>query len=296
MIPRFQTRNIAKIIQSTEQKEGVGARVRRSIGSVALPEFSPFLMLDHFKVEEGAGFPDHPHRGQETVTYMLKGAFDHEDFTGHRGRINAGDLQWMTAGKGIVHSEMPVPGEVNEGLQLWVDLPSEKRLCEPRYQELKSDDIPKWRGDNNVVVKVIAGRAGNIKSPVQTYTKTWYLDITIERGGQISQIIPHNWNAFIYTIQGNASISSHQVGPFHTVVLDLAGEGVTISNESKETVRMVLIAGERLDQRQRTYQHGPFVMDDQAGVMRTIHDYQTGTNGFERARDWRSEIGSRMTG
>src|SRR5690606_31441282 len=134
-------RSIQKVVKAISQSEGSGARVRRSIGTPQLRNFSPFLMLDHFTIGKGAGFPDHPHRGQETITYLLSGSVDHEDFAGHKGTIGPGDLQFMTAGRGIVHAEMPgqqsedAEGGIQEntGMQLWVDLPKELKFCEPRY-------------------------------------------------------------------------------------------------------------------------------------------------------------------
>ncbi|KAF4972391.1 hypothetical protein FSARC_1050, partial [Fusarium sarcochroum] len=156
-------RAIRKVFLAVEQSEGAGARVRRSIGTPQLRNFSPFLMLDHFSVKPGAGFPDHPHRGQETITYLLQGGMDHEDFAGNRGTLSAGDLQFMTAGKGIMHAEMPqqnADGSANVGLQLWVDLPKELKACEPRYRDLRGSEIPIANvDDDKVTVKVISGQS-----------------------------------------------------------------------------------------------------------------------------------------
>ena len=140
---KFTQRHVIKQVLSREQAEGAGARVRRSIGTRELNNLDPFLMLDEFSVKKGAGFPDHPHRGFETATYMLEGSFKHEDFTGRAGTIDAGDLQWMTAGKGIVHAEMPnVPqGVTARGLQLWINLPKANKMMDPRYQELKDEEV-----------------------------------------------------------------------------------------------------------------------------------------------------------
>ncbi|CAI8037982.1 Pirin-like protein [Geodia barretti] len=151
-------RAIVKKVLSVEQAEGVGARVRRSVGRPELRNLDPFLMLDEFKVTKPAGFPDHPHRGFETVTYMLKGSFKHEDFCGHRGTINPGDLQWMTAGRGIVHAEMPASQGENIGLQLWINLSQRDKMVEPQYQELLESEIPHVSGEG-VHVAVIAGNS-----------------------------------------------------------------------------------------------------------------------------------------
>src|SRR5690606_1923782 len=151
-------RSIQKVVKALSQSEGAGARVRRSIGTPQLRNLSPFLMLDHFTIAEGAGFPDHPHRGQETITYLLSGSVDHEDFAGNAGTIGPGDLQFMTAGRGIVHAEMPGKQATedgkkaeNTGMQLWVDLPKELKFCEPRYRDLKATEIPLAKSDDGKV-------------------------------------------------------------------------------------------------------------------------------------------------
>lgn len=291
----FVSRTVTKVVKAIEQSEGVGARVRRTIGTRQLRNLSPFLMLDHFSVPYGAGFPDHPHRGQETVTYMLDGAFEHEDFVGHAGRIETGDLQWMTAGKGIMHSEMPVkqPGnKPNVGLQLWVDLPEKHKLTEPRYQELRDADIPRAKPNDKVAIKVISGDSFGVKSPVQTLVGVWYLDVKIAPGGKVNQSLPENWTTFMYTLTGRPSIAGTEVDPFNTVVLSTAGEGITVENNGTEEVRFVIISGEPLEQ--RVVQHGPFVMTSEEGIYEAIRDFSSNSNGFERAKGWRSEIGKSM--
>ncbi|CAM9175324.1 unnamed protein product [Discosporangium mesarthrocarpum] len=163
-----------QVILSRKQSEGVGATVYRSIGSFSMRNFDPFLLLDEFETAKPAGFPDHPHRGFETVTYMLKGYVEHEDFCGHRGKIGPGSLQWMTAGKGIVHAEMPYGDEKGHGLQLWVNLRKSHKMCQPAYQELSAEDIPSVTKEG-VTAIVIAGEALGVSSPVQTRTPTYYM-------------------------------------------------------------------------------------------------------------------------
>ena len=291
----FTSRNVEKVVKAIEQSEGVGARVRRTIGTRNLRNLSPFLMLDHFSVPFGAGFPDHPHRGQETVTYMLDGAFEHEDFVGHAGRIETGDLQWMTAGRGIMHSEMPVkqPGnKPNVGLQLWVDLPEQHKLTDPRYQELRDADIPRARPDDKVEIKVISGDSFGVKSPVQTLVGVWYLDIKVAPGGKVSQSLPKDWTSFLYTLTGKPTISGKEVEPFNTVVLSTSGDGITVENNGTEEARFVILAGEPLEQ--RVVQHGPFVMTSEEGIYEAMMDFTSHSNGFERAKGWKSEIGKSM--
>src|SRR5271170_870463 len=295
MSSQFTTRTVTKVVKAIEQSEGVGARVRRTIGTRNLRNLSPFLMLDHFAVPFGAGFPDHPHRGQETVTYMLDGAFQHEDFVGHAGKIETGDLQWMTAGKGIMHSEMPVkqPGnKPNVGLQLRVDLPEKYKLTDPRYQELRDADIPRARPDEKVEIKVISGDSFGVKSPVQTLVGVWYLDVKIAAGGKVSQPLPAGWTTFMYTLTGRPTIAGKEVEPYHTVVLSTEGEGITVENNGTEEARFVIISGEPLEQ--RVVQHGPFVMTSEEGIYDAMRDFSSNSNGFERAKGWRSEIGKSM--
>lgn len=196
-------RTVVKKFESVAQEDGDGARVRRSIGRPELPRLDPFLMLDYFDVRSPGGFPPHPHRGQSTVTYMVEGSFEHEDFKGHHGIIGPGDLQWMTAGRGIVHSELPHGGH-GAGLQLWVNLPRSAKMVEPDYQELLAKDIPKVKR-GGVTATVIAGKALGVESPVRTlHTPTSYLDFKLAPDAVLTQHIPAGWNAFIYVIEGSA--------------------------------------------------------------------------------------------
>ncbi|XP_048572872.1 pirin-like protein isoform X1 [Triticum urartu] len=227
---------VMKKVLSLSQSEGDGATVRRSIGGCELRSLDPFLLLDEFSVSKPAGFPDDPHRGFETVTYMLdvsiffffhlvlcsidiarkvfakmlscllafltmQGAFTHRDFSGRKGSIRTGDVQWMTAGRGIVHSEMPTADGVQKGLQLWINLASKDKMIEPRYQELESKDISQVEKDG-VAVRIIAGEAFGVRSPVYTQTPTMYMDFTMQPGSQLHQPIPEGWNAFVYIIEG----------------------------------------------------------------------------------------------
>ncbi|CAF0881703.1 unnamed protein product [Rotaria sordida] len=287
------TRYVEKKILSIEQSEGVGARVRRSIGTSQVRNFDPFLMLDEFRVSAPAGFPDHPHRGFETVTYMLTGATEHEDFTGRRGVINPGDLQWMTAGRGIVHCEMPEKnsGE-GHGLQLWVNLSKKYKMIEPNYQELLDKDIPRAATSDDLVhVKIIAGESMSTKSPVYTRTPTMYLDFTLKPKSSIfTQSIPQGWNAFVYILSGQGEFGSKKTiaDAHHVLILSQDGNGLDFRNTSdKDDCRFALIAGQPLNE--PVVQRGPFVMNTQEEIQQTIEDYQYFKNGFENARNWQSE-------
>ncbi|KAJ5707169.1 hypothetical protein N7488_006970 [Penicillium malachiteum] len=296
-------RAIRQVFLAIEQAEGAGARVRRSIGTAKLRNFSPFLMLDHFTIGKGAGFPDHPHRGQETITYLLSGGVDHEDFAGNKGTIGPGDLQFMTAGRGIMHAEMPhenPDGSPNVGMQLWVDLPKKLKMCEPRYRDLRASEIPiATADDGRVTVKVISGQSHGVDSVRDlAYTPVWILDVTIRPGGRISQPLPQGWNTFAYTLSGSTIFGSNDstkvVNEFHNVVFEQAGDLIeaSVPNNADSEARFLIVSGQPLDQ--KVVQYGPFVLSSQEEVYQAMMDYQTASNGFEKSRGWQSEIGKRM--
>ncbi|GAA5888490.1 hypothetical protein JCM5296_000649 [Sporobolomyces johnsonii] len=309
------SRSVVKSVLARETPEGAGAVVRRSIGTAQLRNFTPFLMLDNFKVGQGAGFPDHPHRGMTTLTYMLEGEFEHEDFVGHKGKIGPGDLQFMAslfpyiAGKGIMHAEMPIhkPGGQDPfGLQLWIDLPKQHKLVDPSYQELKASEIPSAHPTPNVLIKVICGEAdgsaseGVVSSPVRPLGGCWFADVIFDKkGDKVFHRVPKGWNAFIYTLEGEVLIgpstptTSNRIQAFHTAVLsNQDGETGVELESATDRARLVVVAGEPLDQ--EIVQHGPFVMDTPTGIRQAFMDYQFGRNGFEGAHEWQSEIGNKM--
>jgi len=285
-------RGVRAVVESKWQAEGRGARVRRSIGRPELRNLDPFLMLDEFEGSrrEGAGFPDHPHRGFETVSYLLEGEFTHEDFLGHRGVLKAGDLQWMTAGRGIVHSEMP-GWEKTRGLQLWVNLPREQKMVAPTYQELAADQVPEAEDGKGVSVRVVAGTSMGISSPVRTITPTYYLDFRIKPGGEHIQEIPEGWTAFVYTLQGEFKFGETRVAAHHTVLFQQSGGGVQMTNVGQIEGHLVLIAGKPIGE--PVVQRGPFVMCTQADLEQAFQDYMKGKNGFEGAVGWRSVEGNK---
>ncbi|KAK7305198.1 hypothetical protein VNO77_43099 [Canavalia gladiata] len=281
-------RLVSRKFLARPQHEGVGAVVRRSIGRFELKYFDPFLVLDEFSVTAPAGFPDHPHRGFETVTYMLQGAVRHEDFEGHKGTIEAGDLQWMTAGRGIVHSEMPAGQGTQKGLQLWINLPSKYKMVEPRYQEVLSKDIVEAEEDG-IKVRVIAGEALGIKSPIYTRTPTMYLDFSLKPGSHLQQPIPKTWNAFVYILEGEGIFGNLKSQPAnsHHILLLGPGDGLEAWNKSSKLLRFILVGAEPLGE--PLVQFGPFVMNTQQEIDQTIDDFENFANGFEKARHWRSE-------
>ncbi|KAG8386057.1 hypothetical protein BUALT_Bualt03G0109400 [Buddleja alternifolia] len=272
-----EPRPVVRKFLARPQREGVGATVRRSIGRFELKYFDPFLVLDEFSVSAPGGFPDHPHRG---VT--------HEDFEGHKGTIEAGDVQWMTAGRGIVHSEMPAAEGTQKGLQLWINLSSKYKMIEPRYQEMNSNDIAEAAKDG-VQVRVIAGESLGVESPIYTRTPTMYLDFTLNPGARIRQPIPESWNAFVYVLEGEGIFGKSQSSPIsaHHLVLLGSGDGLKARNKSSKSLRFILVGGEPLGE--PVVQQGPFVMNSQEQIDQTIEDYENYTNGFEKARHWKSE-------
>ncbi|MQL82464.1 hypothetical protein Taro_014933 [Colocasia esculenta] len=306
--PLFERpRLVVKKVLSKPQYDGDGAVVRRSIGRPELKNLDPFLMLDEFsgtssnlgflslplpvslttRIEVRYQFPTTP-PCFETVTYMLQGAFTHQDFAGHKGTIGPGDLQWMTAGRGIIHSEMPAGEGVNTGLQLWINLSSKDKMIEPRYQELQSKDVSRVEKDG-VDVRIIAGEAFGVKSPVYTRTPTMYLDLSLDPGAQVHQRVPEGWNAFIYVLEGEGvfgGAESSPVAAHHTLVLG-AGDGLSAWNRSGGPLRFVLIGGQPLNE--PVVQYGPFVMNTQAEIEKTIEDYHLCRNGFEKAKQWKSQ-------
>ncbi|KAK4688011.1 quercetin 2,3-dioxygenase, partial [Tremellales sp. Uapishka_1] len=303
------SRTAVQSVYARETPEGVGATVRRSIGSSALRNLSPFLMLDHATIKPGSGFPDHPHRGQTTVTYVL-------------GGLNTGDVQWMTAGRGIMHSEMPLfdldPAKAVDavGLQLWVDLPLDQKFIEPSYQEKKANDITTIHPEPGVEITIISGESHgatvsalgapsslippthSLQGFVRPVGGCWYLDFKLSSpGATVFQPLPAGWTALAYIITGTLAIgsSSSHYTQFHTVVLSSnpAESGVTftkpLDSPAGEITRFVLIAGEPLDQ--PVVQYGPFVVNTERQAREAIMDFRTGKNGFERAVGWESEIG-----
>lgn len=282
-----ESRSVVRKFLARPQHEGAGAVVRRSIGRFELKYFDPFLVLDEFSVSAPAGFPDHPHRGFETVTYMLQGAVTHEDFEGHKGTIGVGDLQWMTAGRGIVHSEMPASHGTQKGLQLWINLSSRHKMIEPGYQEMSSTNIAEANEDG-VTVRVIAGESLGIRSPIYTRTPTMFLDFTLEPGAQLQQPIPESWNAFVYVLEGEGVFgNSRSSSTSHHLLLLSLGDGLEAWNMSSKMLRFILVGGEPIGQ--PVVQWGPFVMNTQEEIDQTIQDYENFENGFEKARYWTSE-------
>lgn len=280
-----QWRNVTAVTWGRETSDGAGVRLKRIIGQPDLDYLDPFLMLDAFGSDEAtdyiAGFPPHPHRGIETVTYMLAGRMRHEDDAGHAGVLGPGSVQWMTAGRGIIHSEMPEQeqGEMR-GFQLWVNLPRKSKMCPPHYQNIDPDEIPEVIRSGGVTVKVIAGELEGVEGPVRGIeADPQYLDISIPAGAASDHDISPDHNAFIYVFGGGAEIGGSEdvaaklirdgelavLGPGHAVRIRAGDKGA----------RLILVAGRPLNE--PVFKYGPFVMNSKEEIIRAIHDYQNGT-------------------
>ncbi|CCK72503.1 pirin family protein KNAG_0K01400 [Huiozyma naganishii CBS 8797] len=285
-------RSVQKAFRALEQAEGVGALVRRSIGVRRQRNFSPFLLLDHFTVSHPSGFPDHPHHGQETITYIQQGMIAHEDFTGSKGILRPGDLQFMTAGKGIVHSEIPVltkDAKAAVGLQLWVDLPKNMKDCPPRYRNLRASEIPIAQPNEHLKVKVISGKSYGVESVKElAYTPVdFYHYISDKEGINFVQEIPENYNAFLYVMEGSVVVDGQEYPQYSTIFYNANGNAIKGVTGEKNT-EFAIIAGLILDQ--DIVQHGPFVETSPEKMKEVFRNYQWGINGFEKAINWESSI------
>jgi redox-sensitive bicupin YhaK (pirin superfamily) len=271
-------RRVVAVIRGIPTSDGDGVKLTRVIGQRALPDLDPFLMLDEFGSEKGAdyigGFPDHPHRGFETVTYMLDGKMRHGDNKGHSGLLVSGSVQWMTAGRGLVHSEMPEQEDgLMRGFQLWINLPAKDKMCEPRYQEYAPENIPVAQPSAGVSVKVIAGAVAGVAGPIGGIaTDPTYLDISLAKGARFSHRLPKDHNAFAYVFEGAAMIDIKEIEKSQLAVLS-QGEVFTVTAD-EQPARLILVAGKPL--REPVVKYGPFVMNTPEEIHQAIADFQAG--------------------
>ncbi|HKT93188.1 MAG TPA: pirin family protein [Paraburkholderia sp.] len=285
-------RSIAHIFPAVRTTEGGGFVVHRPFPTRQLMDFDPFLLLDEMgpvDYEPGAakGAPDHPHRGFETVTYMLEGRSGHKDSAGHSGTLEPGDVQWMTAGAGVIHSEMPDPeftrtGGRMHGLQLWVNLPARDKMIAPRYQEMPHAKIPQGRSaDGRATVKVIAGESLGAKAAIETRTPILYLHFTLAPGARVEQAVPTGWNVFAYGLSGTAQYGDNDEAIAAQQMVAFAGDGdtVTIAAPADATgpVEVLLIGGLPLNE--PVVRYGPFVMNTEQEIRDAVLDYQAGRMG-----------------
>jgi redox-sensitive bicupin YhaK (pirin superfamily) len=282
-----EARGVERLVQGQDTQDGAGVRLTRVLSHDLQARLDPFLMLDAFGSDNPgdyiAGFPSHPHRGFETVTYMIAGRMRHKDSGGHEGLLQNGGVQWMTAGRGLTHSEMPEQEEgVMEGFQLWLNLPAKHKLCEPWYRDIQSNDIPEVTTNNGVLVRVIAGQSHGTAGAVQReHTEPVYLDVHFpsQDGAVFEQALPVTHNAFVYVYRGGLEVvqgdTRTSVPIQRMAVLTNTGNGVVL--RAQAGTRAILIAGKPLQE--PIAQYGPFVMNTREELVQAVDDFRAGLMG-----------------
>lgn len=287
--PRMKKlREVTELIEPIYVMEGAGVLLRRSIAGPRLDYLDPFLLFDHFgssnPLDYLAGFPMHPHRGIETVTYMLDGQVEHKDSIGNSGTIGKGDVQWMTSGSGILHEEMPKQPEegIMEGFQLWVNLPAKLKMTHPRYREVESSQIPEVHTDDGVVVKIIAGEFQGLQGAVtEIFADPEYLDVSIPAGSFFEQPIKNEHTAFAYVFEGEGIFGDFELDykekgtPVPSTFLVVFGEGDAVRVFAPHGVRFLLVSGKPLNEPIARY--GPFVMNTSEEIQQALEDLQNNT-------------------
>ena len=286
-------RTISQIVNAKTTTEGDGFIVHRPFPNSEIREFDPFLLLDEMgpidlAPGDAKGASDHPHRGFETVTYVIEGAFEHKDSQGNSGKLFSGDVQWMTAGSGVVHSEMPEKdftqkGGTLHGFQLWVNLPKKDKMIKPRYQDIPSKNIPIVKtSDGKVQVKVIAGESMGKKAVIDTKIPIMYLHFTIQPGGKVIQPIPKNYNSFAYVASGEGLFGAEQrtVTKEQAIFFERDGDEITIATSINAVLplEIILLGGIPINEPVKRY--GPFVMNTDEELKQAISDYKTGKMGI----------------
>jgi redox-sensitive bicupin YhaK (pirin superfamily) len=283
-------RTVSRVLPSQRTLEGGGVEIRRAFPTAQIEDVDPFLLLDHMgpiQIAPGqvTGFPEHPHRGFETVTYLLEGQIEHKDSFGNRGFLEAGDVQWMTAGSGLVHSEMPGRDLVRDGgrlqgFQIWVNLPKRNKMAPPHYQELKASGIPHAESANGGVnVRVIAGESHGTRGAIETRTPILYLHLTLAPGATHVQQVSKGFNALAYVVKGKALFEgfSEIQSEGRLILFSNDGDGIGISNPSGEPVDVLLLAGEPIGEPVARY--GPFVMNTREELYQAFDDFRKGKLG-----------------
>lgn len=275
-------RGVARLVRGMPTSDGAGVKLTRVIGQPQLADLDPFLMLDEFGTENPgdyiAGFPDHPHRGFETVTYMLDGRMRHRDNHGHEGVLTPGSVQWMTAGRGIVHSEMPEQQSGRmRGFQLWINLPAREKMTAPRYQEFAQQKIPRLALEGTRV-KVIAGTVSGHTGPItQPATDPTYLDIELPPGAAFTHALPAGHAAFVYVYEGEARLGegeSAATAHTHELAVLTDGDSIRLEGRGAAPARAILLAGRPL--REPVAKYGPFVMNTREELTQAFEDFQNG--------------------
>ena len=289
MSPNSTGRSVARIVPVIHTLEGAGFAVRRPFPTQDLDHFDPFLLLDEMGPAdlgpgEAKGAPDHPHRGFETVTYMLAGRMQHKDSEGNAGRLGPGDVQWMTAGAGVIHSEMPEAGFAARGgrmhgFQLWVNLPRQDKMMAPRYQDVPAARIPVVKTpDGRVTVRVIAGEALGAKAVIDTRTPIIYLHYTLEPGARVTQPVPGTYNVFAYVFGGHGLIGREDrpVAEGQMAMLTGDAEQVALASPAQDSAPLDVLMIGGVPLREPVARYGPFVMNTRAEIIQAMDDYRAG--------------------
>jgi len=275
-----QSRSIERLIEGVATSDGAGVKLTRVLTGKLQRRLDPFLMLDAFGSDNPddyiAGFPDHPHRGFETVTYMLSGRMRHRDSAGHEGLLENGGVQWMSAGCGVIHSELPEQVEgVMEGFQLWLNLPAANKMGAPWYRDFPSAAIPEYVTPDGITVRVIAGSSNGVAGAVtREITEPLYLDVHLPAGAAFSTALPATHNAFIYVYRGRVSIGDNQVEAQRMGILSNATEADGVTIKAAQEARLILVAGKPINE--PIVQYGPFVMNTQQEINQALDDFRNG--------------------
>ena len=278
-----QSRTVEQLITGKATSDGAGVKLTRVLTQSLQRRLDPFLMLDAFGSDNPddyiAGFPDHPHRGFETVTYMIAGRMRHRDSAGHEGLLENGGVQWMTAGRGVIHSEIPQQEEgLMEGFQLWLNLPARDKLCQPWYRDFANADLPQFTTPEGVAVTVIAGESHGVTGAVtREGTQPLYLDLHLAAGSHFEQALPGTHNAFVYVYRGDLAVGAGEqaVRPQRMAILaNTPGSDGVVLKAGAEGARAILIAGRPL--KEPIVQHGPFVMNTRHEIIQAVDDFRAG--------------------
>lgn len=275
-----RSRRVEQVIAGRPTSDGAGVKLTRVLSQNLQRRLDPFLMLDAFGSDDPddyiAGFPDHPHRGFETVTYMIAGRMLHRDSAGNEGLLQNGDVQWMTAGRGVIHSETPQQEEgVMEGFQLWLNLPASAKMTEPWYRDIPNDELPKFVTDEGVAVTVIAGTSHGVEGAVQReITEPMYLDVHLPAGAVYRQTLPPTHNAFVYVYRGEVEIEGQAVPTQRMGLLDNREDADGVVIKARTDARVLLLAGRPLNE--PIVQYGPFVMNSEEEIYQAVRDLREG--------------------
>ena len=278
-----QSRTVERLVAGQATSDGAGVKLTRVLSQNLQHRLDPFLMLDAFGSDNPddyiAGFPDHPHRGFETVTYMIAGRMRHEDSAGHVGLLENGGVQWMTAGRGVIHSEIPQQEQgVMEGFQLWLNLPARDKMQDPWYRDFANNALPQWTTDQGVAVTVIAGSSHGVTGAVtRDATQPLYLDLHLSAGSRFEQALPAGHNAFVYVYRGEVAISGKAVPVQRMAILANTPEADGVVIEASADAKVLLLAGKPL--KEPIVQYGPFVMNSQQEIHQALSDFRDGRLG-----------------